>query len=200
MSDNNPINIDKLTFEDIANIMVSEKITMVSPAELHGLVAGQLASGARLTQALWLQMANDFLDIENFNQESSKVGLVALYEQSLTQLESLTMSLDILIPDDEYEIHQRVESLGLWVQGFLAGFGTQGRQSDKSMSEDAKEMLNDLAQISQVASVDLEESEDSEQNFFELSEYVSMGAVFIFTECNVAPATMAESEIKPTLH
>lgn len=200
MSDNNPINIDKLTFEDIANILVSEKISMVSPAELHGLVAGQLASGARFTQQLWLQMANDFLEIESFSQESSKVGLVGLYQQSLTQLESLTMSLDLLIPDDEYEISQRVESLGLWVQGFLAGFGTQGRQSDKNLSDDAKEMLNDLAQISQVASVDLEEGEDSEHNFFELSEYVSMGAVFIFTECNVSPNKNAEAEIKPTIH
>jgi len=199
MSDNTAFNIDKLTFDDIANLLVSEKITMVSPAELHGLVAGQLASGARLTQELWLQMANDFLDIEKFSQESSKVGLVGLYQQSLTQLESLTMSLDLLIPDDEYEISQRVESLGLWVQGFLAGFGTQGRQTDKSMGTDAKEMLNDLAQIAQVASVDLEETEDSENDFFELAEYVRMGAVFIFTECNVAPPA-AQPEETPTLH
>ena len=85
------------------------------------------------------------------------------------------------------------------MQGFLAGFGTQGRQADKKLSDDAKEMLNDLAQIAQVATVDLEEDEDSENNFFELSEYVRMGAVYIFTECN-KPVAAPEQEQSHTLH
>jgi uncharacterized protein YgfB (UPF0149 family) len=200
MNNDNPLKIEKLSFDDIANLLVSEKITMVSPAELHGLVSGQLASGARLSNDLWLQMANDFLEIEKFSHEESKVGLVGLYQQTLEQLEGLAMSLDLLLPDDEHEISQRVEALGQWVQGFLAGFGTQGRQTDKSLSTDAKELLNDLGQISQVASVDLEETEESENDFFELAEYVRMGAVFIFTECNKPVAQTQESEDKPTLH
>ena len=200
MNNDNPLKIEKLSFDDIANLLVSEKITMVSPAELHGLVSGQLASGSRLSNDLWLQMANDFLEIETFSHETSKVGLVGLYQQTLEQLEGLAMSLDLLLPDDEYEISQRVEGLGQWVQGFLAGFGTQGRQTDKSLSSDAKEMLNDLGQIAQVASVDLEETEESENDFFELAEYVRMGAVFIFTECNKPVAQPQENEDKPTLH
>jgi len=200
MTNKNETNLQILSFDDIADLLVSEKITMVSPGELHGLVCGQMAGGSRLTNDLWLQMANDFLDIEQFAHEQSKVGLVGLYQQSLSQFESLDMSLDLLLPDDDdYELSQRVESLGLWVQGFLAGFGTQGRQADKKLSEDAREMLNDLAQIAQVGSVDLEEDEDSENNFFELSEYVRMGAVYIFTECN-KPATAPEQAEKPTLH
>jgi len=200
MTNKNETNLQILSFDDIADLLVSEKITMVSPGELHGLVCGQMAGGSRLTNDLWLQMANDFLDIEQFAHEQSKVGLVGLYQQSLSQFESLDMSLDLLLPDDDdYELSQRVESLGLWVQGFLAGFGTQGRQADKKLSEDAREMLNDLAQIAQVGSVDLEEDEDSENNFFELSEYVRMGAVYIFTECN-KPTTAPEQAEKPTLH
>ncbi|MCJ8297944.1 MAG: UPF0149 family protein [Pseudomonadales bacterium] len=200
MTKKNAVDLQMLSFDDIADILVSEKITMLSPAELHGLVCGQLAGGSRLSNDLWLQMANDFLDIEHFSHEQSKVGLVGLYQQSLAQFEGLEMSLDLLLPDDDdYELSQRVESLGLWVQGFLAGFGTQGRQADKKLSEDAKEMLNDLAQISQVASVDLEEDDDSENNFIELSEYVRMGAVYIFTECN-KPIAVPEQKAKPTLH
>ena len=200
MTKKNAVDLQMLSFDDIADILVSEKITMLSPAELHGLVCGQLAGGSRLSNDLWLQMANDFLDIEHFSPEQSKVGLVGLYQQSLAQFEGMEMSLDMLLPDDDdYELSQRVESLGLWVQGFLAGFGTQGRQADKKLSEDAKEMLNDLAQISQVASVDLEEDDDSENNFIELSEYVRMGAVYIFTECN-KPVAVPERQAKPTLH
>lgn len=200
MTKKNAVDLQMLSFDDIADILVSEKITMLSPAELHGLVCGQLAGGSRLSNDLWLQMANDFLDIEHFSHEQSKVGLVGLYQQSLAQFEGMEMSLDMLLPDDDdYELSQRVESLGLWVQGFLAGFGTQGRQADKKLSEDAKEMLNDLAQISQVASVDLEEDDDSENNFIELSEYVRMGAVYIFTECN-KPVAVPERQAKPTLH
>ncbi|MFT5707856.1 MAG: hypothetical protein ACI9ES_002157 [Oceanospirillaceae bacterium] len=201
MSNDKQVHIEKLSFEDVANLLVSEKITMVSPAELHGLVSGQLACGARLSNELWLQMANDFLDIEKFSQESSQVGLVGLYQQSLEQLESLDMGLDLLLPDDDdYEVSQRVESLGLWVQGFLAGFGMQGRQTDKSLTVDAKEMLTDLGQIAQVASVDLEESEDSESDFFELAEYVRMGVVFMFTECNKRSTHASEQASSSTIH
>lgn len=189
-----------LCFDDIANLLVTEKVTMVTPSELHGLVCGQLAGGARLSADLWLQTANDFLDIEGFSHESSKVGLLALYQQSLGQLESLDMGLDLLLPDDDNEIGQRVDSLGVWVQGFLAGFGMQGQQTDKTLSKDAKEMLNDLGQIAQVASEDLEDGEDTEADFFELSEYVRMGAVYMFTECNKAKAEDSAEKPAPTLH
>jgi len=200
MSDNTPISLEKISFEDIANLLVSEKITMVSPAELHGLVCGQLASGARLSHDLWLQMAHDFLDIDTFTNETSKVGLVGLYQQSLGQFESIEMSIDLLLPDDDYEISQRVEALGQWVQGFLVGFGMQGKQTDKSLGTDAKEMLKDLGQISQVASADLEEDEESETNFFEISEYVRMGAVYIFTECNQVKDDAVVDSDSPTIH
>jgi uncharacterized protein YgfB (UPF0149 family) len=201
MSENEQLGIEKLSFDDLADLLVSEKITLVSPAELQGLVCGQLASGARLSHDLWLQIANDFLDITGFAHESSKVALVGLYQQSLAQYESLDMSLDILLPDDEeYAISQRVEALGLWVQGFLAGFGMQGKQTDKSLAADAKEMLSDLSQISKVASVDLEEDEESEGDFVELSEYVRMGAVYLFTECNQAVRNDPHSDTADILH
>lgn len=195
MDNDNQHQIEKLTFDDIANLLVSEKITMVSPSELHGLVSGQLSSSARLSNDLWLQMAHDFLDIQNFSNEQSKVALVGLYQQTLAQFESLAMSLDLLLPDDEHEISQRVSALGQWVQGFLAGFGAQGRQTDKSLSDDAREMLQDLVQIAQVASADLEETEESETDFFELVEYVRMGALYVFTECNKPPLPGAADNI-----
>lgn len=199
MKNDKQINIEKLSFDDIADLMVSEKITLISPSELHGLVCGQLACGARLSNDLWLQMAHDFLDISGFSHEQSKVGLVGLYQQSLAQFESLDMGLDLLLPDDDdYELGQRVEALGLWLQGFLAGFGSSGKQTDSSLSKDAKEMLNDMSQISQVASEDLDDSQESENDFFELVEYVRMGAVYMFTECN-KPSQPAQPS-SPTLH
>ncbi len=198
MNNDKQVDIEKLSFDDVADLLVSEKITMVSPAELHGLVCGQLACGARLSSDLWLQMANDFLDVGGFSHEQSKVGLVGLYQQSLEQFESIEMSLDILLPDDDdYELGQRVEALGLWLQGFLAGFGSQGKQTDSSLSVDAKEMLNDMSQISQVASADLEEDQDSENDYFELVEYVRMGALYMFTECNKKQQPEVD---EPTLH
>ncbi|MGB1236760.1 MAG: UPF0149 family protein [Pseudomonadales bacterium] len=189
-----------LCFDDIANLLVSESVNMITPSQLQGIICGQLASGARLSEDLLLKSLQDFLDLDKFSHETSKVGLCALYQQCLGQFEDVDMALDILLPDDDHQITQRVESLGVWVEGFLSGFGIQGKQTDKTISRDAKEMLSDFAQISQVESQDLEESDESENDFAQLVEYVRMGALFIFTEFNTAQQAAAPASEPKTLH
>jgi uncharacterized protein YgfB (UPF0149 family) len=182
-------NDELITFDQIANVLVSEEVFVVSPAELHGLLAGQLASGARLMPDMWLKTVCELLELASLTQETSKIGLVGLYQQTLGQLESFDMGLSMLMPDDEAPLHQRIEALGQWSQGFMTGFGYQGKQTDQSLSDEAKESLNDLAQIGQVSSEDIEETEEAESDLMQLEEYVRMAALMLFAECNKSDET-----------
>jgi len=183
-------NDELITFDQIANVLVSEEVFVVSPAELHGLLAGQLASGARLMPDMWLKTVCELLELASLTQETSKIGLVGLYQQTLGQLESFDMGLSMLMPDDEAPLHQRIEALGQWSQGFMTGFGYQGKQTDQSLSDEAKESLNDLAQIGQVSSEDIEETEEAESDLMQLEEYVRMAALMLFAECNKSDETV----------
>ncbi|QEQ98093.1 UPF0149 family protein [Neptunomonas concharum] len=187
-------------FDEIANLLVSEEVFIISPAELHGFLCGQLSSGARMVPDLWLKTMAELLERETVRHESSKVGLVGLYEQSLGQLESFGLELTLLLPDEEVPLAQRVESLGLWCQGFMTGFGYQGKQTDNSLSEEAKDALNDLSQIAQVAS-EVEDDEDNESDLMQLEEYVRMVVLMLFSECNASDNQQTgEVADKPQLH
>ncbi len=177
--------VDLPDFELIANMFVEEGVKVVSPAELHGLITGHLAAGARLQPAVLLQTACELMDINSLSQESSKVTLVNLYSATCNALESLDLDFELLLPDDDNEISVRAESLGRWCQSFLSGFGLYGKHTDKSLSQEAKETLNDLGQIAQISS-ELEEMDENEADLMEVQEYVRMAVLMLFTECNKA--------------
>lgn len=158
---------------------------VVSPSELHGLISGHLAAGARLQPTMLLQTACELLDIEALSHESSKVTLVNLYSASCEALESLDLDFEMLLPDDENEISQRADALGRWCQSFLSGFGLYGKHTDASLSSEAKETLTDLGQIAQI-SIELEELDENESDLMEVQEYVRMAVLMLFTECNKA--------------
>lgn len=193
------VNEELLSFDSIANLLVSEEVFIVSPAELHGLLAGQLASGARMLPDIWLKTVLELLDMEAYKHESSKVGLIALYEQTLGQMDGFGLELTMMLPDDDTPFNQRVESLGRWCSGFMTGFGYQGKQTDQTLSAEAKDALNDLSQIAQVAS-EAEEDEDNESDLMELEEYVRMAALMLFAECNQSADVADEKSPPAQLH
>lgn len=184
-SENMPIDLP--TFELLANIFVEEGVKVVSPAELHGLISGHLAAGARLQPAVLLQTATELMDINSIAQESSKVALVDLYTATCNSLESIDLEFEMLLPDDDNEISLRAEALGRWCQSFLSGFGLYGQHTDASLSSEAKETLNDLGQIAQISS-ELEDLDENENDLMEVQEYVRMAVLMLFTECNKAVA------------
>ncbi|WP_293266647.1 UPF0149 family protein [Neptunomonas sp.] len=185
-------------FDAVANLLVSENVFIISPSELHGLLAGQLSSGARMAPDIWLSTVAELLELDGLTQETSKVGLVGLYQQTLGQMESFSLELSMLLPDDDATLAQRVESLGRWCQGFMTGFGYQGKQTDKSLSDEAKDVLRDLSEISQVAN-EVDDGEDSEADLMQLEEYVRMAVLMLFSECNASSDALSNVDT-PKMH
>ncbi|WP_028470549.1 UPF0149 family protein [Neptunomonas japonica] len=185
-------------FDAIANLLVSENVFIITPSELHGLLAGQLSSGARMVPDVWLSTVAELLELDGLTQETSKVGMVGLYQQTLGQMESFSLELTMLLPDDDATLAQRVESLGRWCQGFMTGFGYQGKQTDKSLSDEAKDVLRDLSEISQVAN-EVDDGEDSEADLMQLEEYVRMAVLMLFSECNLSSDAVSNPDA-PKMH
>ena len=173
---------------------------MQSPSQLHGYLVGQLAVGEELQPEVWLQQAEVFIDaVESPSEEDAKV-LLALYGATHAHLQAGEMELQMLLPDDAVEITQRVDSIGQWCQGFMAGFAQGGKaiaeqQGQQQYSQDVSEALSDLAAISQIGLGDDDaDMEQSEQNIFEITEYLRLAAITIYMACiNAAQAAEGES-------
>ena len=166
----------------------------VSPAELHGLLVGRTCAGAGFDADLWLAAAAELLDVAA--DERLRQALLGLQAMLKGELEGGELSLVLLLPTDEAPLAERARALGQWCQGFLAGFGLTAREGQ--LSAEANEVLQDLAAIARIEE-SLEESEDAENDYMEVMEYLRVAPLLLLGECGgltVKPA----AESKPSLH
>lgn len=186
-------------FDTLASLLLSEGAMSQSPSELHGLIAGQLAAGARLDNDTLLKVLAKLIDVSAFNDQDTKLALCQLYKQTLEQYEASDFSFEILLPDDDQALSQRAECLGNWCAGFLTGFGLQIGKAGEKLSSEAQESLRDLAQIAQIVADSEADSDEEEGDLMEVQEYVRGVAMLLFNECN-APVKNAKADKPQTIH
>ena len=147
-------------------------------AECHGVACGLLC---RLPDAS-LDTFIGLLDMLKL-VEKPGTGLTMSLEELLNairkQLADEDMGLALWLPDDEETLEERTMALAQWCGGFLAGLGSGGDSSLDAMSDEANEALKDLAQISTADVMDTEESEDDENAFVEIVEYIRVATLMI---------------------
>lgn len=178
---------DTPSFDQIRNLL-QDYGALQSAAELHGFLSGQLAAGKRLSRSEWLRAANEEADLSRNPDEVAGDSLYDLYRTTLAALQSGELSFHPLLPDDDAALVDRVDGLGQWCQGFLAGFGTAG--ANLKLDAELADALRDISAIAQVGADEDEEPESSESDLFSICEYVRLTAVEIFSQCN-APAQPA---------
>lgn len=187
------------SFDSMADAFLSLG-ALGSPAELHGMVCGNLCGGGRYSDREWLSAVLEFLDIPNEPPGSVVDTIVQLYHTTLEQLKDDQMGIQLLLPDDDVDISERVTALGQWCQGFLIGFGSSGVNVDTELSDDTADALRDFASFVHI-NPDVDEDEgtenDSEGDYMELVEYVRLATLSIFLDTGAGADDTADS---PTLH
>lgn len=166
----------------------------LSPAELHGLLAGHSCAGAGFEPGPWLNNAAQLFDGDI--PASLQPALTGLQEMLKTELAADDcMAITLLLPGDDDSLELRTAALGQWCQGFLSGFG--GSIGQRKLSAEAREILEDYVAVAQITDG---EAADDETSFMEVSEYLRMTAVFLYTECNPPAAPAAEPAPQPAVH
>ncbi len=150
-----------------------------SAGEVHGLICGLLAAGSKPSESDWNRI------LENWFDTSASAGdlnrqLVHLATQTLEQLDDMNFSFQLLLPDDEQPMADRLYEISRWCRGFLQGFGLSGNHRQEDLSEDTAELLADFAEISKLS--DQTDESDTESDCIEIMEYLKVGTLLIFTE------------------
>jgi uncharacterized protein YgfB (UPF0149 family) len=173
-----------------------------APSQLQGFVVGVLAVGDTWDEQQWLNHAASFLDpVEPPNAEDRQLFL-ALYVAAQEQLSSSDVVLNLLLPDDGVEIGLRIDCIGQWCKGFMAGFAQGGKsvktkQGQQYYSEQVSEALSDIASISQIdVSDDDSDESQREQNVFEICEYLRVAAMTIYLDCRQPVAEAKAATVK----
>lgn len=198
MSETDLSSSQEAAFEQWANIFSAHQ-AFSHPSELHGALCGRLAAGARMPEGDWLAMVCEHMGLPLTGAEDSATlhqFMTSAYDEALEQLKSADMSFTPLLPEDDYAIEQRLEALISWVRGFLEGMALSAAELLGQAPDEIRELIEDLVAISQLSEEEAQDDE-SEQQLMEITEYVRLGALSVFTEFN--PPEKPQ-QAAPTLH
>ena len=172
-----------------------------SAAELHGVMVGMLAGGARMNRAALMKSLEAHADVNTAFADDMIAALWVLQLKTLEDLGADDLLFQPLLPDDEDDLNLRVMALADFARGLLSGFGPAVPANHKSLADEAvRETLQDIVNISQLDSVD-EADEESELAYAELHEFVRLGVIHLFEE--LAPREEHSHDavdLPPTVH
>ena len=150
-------------------------------AECHGMFCGLLCGGAVEPESAWLgQLLQDRDDLDLLVQECEQ-GLRALGAETREAVDGPGLGFTPLLPDDERPMAERALALSEWCQGFLYGVGLTGTR-DEHLSPETAEALRNLADIVHLDSDVAADSEEDEEAYTELTEFVWVAAMLIYEE------------------
>ena len=147
-------------------------------AECHGVACGLLCrlSNARLDAFIGLL---DMLELLDDPASDLKVSLDRLLNSTRAQLEDEEMGFSLWLPNDDELLEERTMALSQWCNGFLAGLGSSGDDTLKALSDDANDALKDLQQISLADVSTTVETDEDENDFAEIIEYIRVVILLI---------------------
>jgi len=147
-------------------------------AECHGVACGLLCRAPGAGPDAFLGLL-EMLELVNEPGAAFRMALEELLTSSREQLSDEDLGLVLWLPADDELLEERTMALGQWCSGFLAGLGSSGEEALASLSEDANEALRDLQQISKAVVADTNESEEEENAFVEIVEYLRVVVLMI---------------------
>ena len=170
-----------MNFNELNNLLIDAKAGSHA-AECHGFLCGYLClvkevKADTFRRYLFAEMA----DPEMLNECSKKVGELAT--EVMAAISAQNFTLELFLPDDNCPLNERGAALVRWCEGFLSGLGIAGLLEFDLLSDEGREVIQDLYKICRLDVDDLaEEGEDEESAFMELTEYVRMGAILLHEE------------------
>lgn len=151
----------------------------IPSAEAHGLLCGIICTANGKMDMGWEKLLGD-----TQNNQQSIERLRQLYNASLQLLSDFSLEFTLLLPDDETDINERAEALGIWCQGFLTGLRQAPQIAEDTASAEAAEALDDITEIAQINYGDIADSNEDENAYLELVEYVRLAVLMLYQEFN----------------
>jgi uncharacterized protein len=165
--------------EDIAELIGRCKLS-TSVSEFHGSLVGFISAGGHFQHGSLLEALQFEADPAPTADEQAM--LARLRRQTEAWLADTDLTFNLWLPEDDASLAERTEGLVDWTRGFLGGFGLGGTpETARSLTEDAQEVLKDMATIA-TSDFDLEEGDTDEDSLIEIVEFVRVGALLLHAE------------------
>ena len=163
------------TFDDLTTTLSDTELKLHA-SQVHGLIAGVLCGNFN-AETVWQEVVMG----EKLSEQTGE-DLQALYVSTLQLLSEFLFEFQMVIPDDAEELSMRAEALTVWCQGYLTGLKLAGVPILGRDDSELTEAIDDLIEIAKMNYEQVESSDEDEEAYVELSEYVRMAVIHIYTE------------------
>ncbi|CAN8139364.1 UPF0149 family protein [Thiomicrorhabdus sp. 6S2-11] len=183
-----------MDFQSI-NEAVAPYPELESPSFIQGMLIGLLCVDNDIQETVWIRKLLEEAQVKSIKESF----LVVLHEMFLSTNKGLNGSgfeLELCLPDDDDSLVMRAAMIGQICEGIIYGIGLGGglNEMEKDLSEQVRELVNDLSEIARIdisALADLEKetaAEQIEQDLMELSEFIKVGVLMLNEELNPTQA------------
>ena len=160
---------------DLAKAFFNKLNTDDTISSAHGLLCGFYCVKQDLELDDWLNEVLVSIDLNNLLEKEAHQVLAEVFNNTSEQLADPTLNFWPIIADDNSPLRDQASTLIEWCQGFLIGLGLS---SVETSDEEVTEMIKDISEIS-LLNVDLMDTEENANDFYEIVEFVRIGVLFI---------------------
>ena len=166
-----------------------------SASESHGILCGLLCVRPRAEPAEWTGLFLEESEPDGAFEAECNGLLDRLREQTIRQLDSPDCDFHPLLPDDSTALVERTRLLGAWCTGFLYGLGMAGDEPFQRLSDESREFVADLGEITRIEA-EPEAGEENESAYAEVVEYVRVAVLMVYEDLRA----YRDSRGKETVH
>ncbi len=158
------------------------RVDGIHPAsEVHGILCGLLAKDVAVSESLFVRLILGEVSVADVLAVEARSQLVALHAFTRAQLQDASLGLELLVPDDDDPLDERITAACDWARGWVYGLAEQGVERPKQLPKDSAEFLSDCILLAS-GEYEASEGEEGETIYMELLEYLRIGALMVQEE------------------
>ena len=152
-------------------------------SEVHGLLSGLLCGRRQDAEAVLLAELFPRPAEGDLLFRECRRTLGRLLDQTAAALADPGLRFAPLLPTDETPILQRAAAVVAWCRGFLYGIGIAGHATEQSLSEQTREALHDIGEITRMDLEGLGDGdEEEESSLMQITEFLWVAAVLVYED------------------
>jgi uncharacterized protein YgfB (UPF0149 family) len=149
-------------------------------SELHGRITGLIVAGASEHAEAYLRGLSMNKSGPQYHQAMN--ALFSLYTITHTCLYNFEFNFQLLLPDDNYSLQDRLYAFTNWTQGFLEGLDMSGLTLEDFESEETIEVLQHLEDFADMEVENIDASEQDEHAYVDVTEYLRLAVMQLFCD------------------
>ena len=184
--------------EEIEQTLAKLNVEM-DASECQGVLVGLLIAKGSVDGSDLQQALAPSLEAGNLLAQEAMKQMQTFLHSTQAQLSDSSCAFNPMLADDSDNMDDKLDLLSAWVQGFLMGLAHGGVADYSKLPEEAAEFAEDMVDMAQVNSYELEDDEEAnEEAYMELVEYLRTG-ILLMNEL-MHPTQAPPLTEQPTLH